>query len=183
MFRKKGLDRFKLIQTISYLRTMENKVRFIEERVRSNSEKGFKEIVKHYSNGSRELAEALASEVAEQRKLAETIARFRLGIERIRLRLETLLDIGGTAEMLKEIAPMLSDLKKTGIEAVPEFGIMFSELQNKLIDLGFEMDSGLTFPGFSAPNIEASSDEVKKILLEAKEIAKERMASKMPEPP
>jgi division protein CdvB (Snf7/Vps24/ESCRT-III family) len=183
LFRKKRkIDRMKLIQTISFLRVMENKIRFIENRVRNNSEKRFQEIISHYAKGDNDYVKVIAGEVAEQRKLANNIGRMRIGIERIRLRLETLLDLGGTVDMLKDVTPMLKDLRKMGMEAIPEFGIMFSELQHKLADIGVEMNVEGYVP-FSPPKVEVDSEDVQKILKEAAEIASERVNSSIPQPP
>ena len=181
--RKEKVDRLKLIQTISFLRVVENKIKFIEDRIRGNSEKRFQELVSHYSSGGDEYAKIIASEVAEQRKLANMIARMRVGVEKIRLRLETILEIGGTVELLKDISPMLKDLKKLGIQAVPEFGIMFTELQNKLADMGVEIDTTTYLPSSTPTTINAESDDVARILEEAREIASEKIGEKIPNPP
>ncbi len=180
---KKKLDRLKLVQTISHLRVMENKIRYIEDRIRRNAEEKFNELIKHSSRHDKSMAQIIANEVAEQRKLAESIEMLRLSIERVRLRLETILDVGGTVDMLKSLSPLLKDVRKTSVGAIPEIGLMFSELEEKLTELGVEMDTSPIYESPGTGVVEVNSEDIQKILREAEEMAAEREKHRLPKPP
>ncbi|MEM0112845.1 MAG: hypothetical protein QXS56_04480, partial [Fervidicoccaceae archaeon] len=156
MFGKKKIDRTKLARTVSTLRVMENKLRFIEGKLERGIEEKMQEILKVNDLYGKDMALQIASELAERKKVLGNIKAMRFSVERLRVKFETMLDMNATIDIAKEVIPLVADLKKSFIKAAPELSLMFSDLEEKLNDMGIEISSFAQIEGSFTYNNEVS---------------------------
>lgn len=182
MFRKKKLDRKKVAKTVASLRVMENKLRFIESKLERGIDEKMQDLIKVNELYGKEFAMQVAAELAERKRILANMKSMRISVERVRLKFETLLDMDVTVDMVKDVIPLIADLKKSFSKAAPELSIMFSELEERLNDMGIEIGSYAQLEGPTTFPVD-SGREVESIMREAAEIAKTREKGKLPAPP
>jgi len=163
---KSGL-RLKALRAVYSLRLLELKLSSLEGRVQAELELAKSTLAKLQAHGMHAEAAALAAEAAEKEKILRTAAFMRASVERIRARLETMLEAGVVVGALKDLEGMLSELKKSGLSSLPELSLMISDAEAKIAELVEELPSVEAAPASSGP----VHDEVKMILKEASEVA------------
>ena len=182
MFGKKKLDRKKVAKTVAMLRIMENKLRFIENKLERGIEEKMQDLIKVNELYGKEFAMQIAAELAERKRILANMKSMRVSVERVRIKFETLLDMEATVDMAKDVVPLIADLKKNFSKAAPELSIMFSELEERLNDMGIEIGSYAQLGEPTALPVMAGGG-VESILREAAEVAKTRERGKLPAPP
>lgn len=183
LFKRNKIDRAKLAKAIAQLKIMENKLKLIESKIENSIEEKTSELLKYNAIYGSSMAKVIAAEIADQKKVLLSIRNMRMGVEKVRMRFETVMDVGGSVEMLKEVFPLVNDLKKSVNKAVPELAIMFNDFEEKLNEVSAEIDSSSVL-GSPLPNVsEPSNSEVDAILKEAQELARAREKNRLPSPP
>ncbi len=166
-------QRLNIVKAISLARIVEGKLLMMEERLKASMNDRFKELVENHYLNDKSYSSMLAAEIAERRKLLNAISSLRLGVERLRIRLETIRDIGATAELARGLTSMLRELKGNAAVAVPEISVMLGELEESVLELTTEalpIGGMQTSPGSTG----IEDPDVKAILREAAEVAAER---------
>jgi len=182
LFGKKKLDRAKLARTVATLKVMENRLRFIEGKLERGIEEKMQEIIKVNELYGKDFAMQIAAELAERKKVLAGIKAMRVSVERVRVKFETMLDLNTSIDIAKEVLPLVSDLKKSFTKAAPEISIMFTELEERLNEMGIEIGSYAQLEGPASIPIDGGA-EVDSILREASEVASAREKGKLPSPP
>ncbi|HEW63450.1 hypothetical protein [Fervidicoccus fontis] len=182
MFGKK-IDKTKMVKAITQLRLMENKLRMIEDRLQNSIDSKMNELLKYNQLYGVDAAKMIAGEIAEQKKVLFNIRNMRTSVERVRIRFETVMDLNGSVEMLKDVVPLVNDLKKSIVKAYPDLSIMFNDFEEKLNQIGLEIDSSELLNNPQIPMSEGMNEDVEAILKEAEEVAKTREKNRLPSPP
>lgn len=163
-------------------RVLELKLSSLEARIKQGLESALGRVAELKARGLESEAESLAADAAAKRMLLEEVSRLRLGLERMRLRLEAMLYLGESQERMREVKELMKGLRSSGIRNVPELSLLFEELEEALVDL----EEGLGRLASGAPETlweRVSRDEVERVLREAEAIAQRRERSRFPHPP
>ncbi len=175
--------RIEVTRAIVALRSAEYKVMHLENRIGAKISQLNQRLVQAKRQGRDDEATLLAAEIAERMKLLDQIRGFRLGLERLRTRLETVKLVGEARPLLQGIEPMISEIRSNIATSIPEVGIIYAQLEERLAELGAGLEAPLA-PASNPPSQwAATDDEVRRILREAEEVARAREAQDMPEPP
>ncbi len=171
--------RISLIKAISSARMIEGKLIMLENRLESSINTRFKELVEAQAANSI-YKTTLADEVADRKRLLNSIRTLRLSIERLRVRLETIRDVGFAANLIAGLKDMIADVKRNIVSNIPELGVMLGDLEEYIMDVCEETRiAGLEV---NMTGVEYNSDEVKAILREAAEVAAEKEKRTAPLP-
>ncbi len=171
--------RHKLAIALYKLRVQSNKLDYIIAKMKERDAALFEKVVQAQMDKDTARAAAYAAEVAEVRKLTKTLLTAKLAIERVALRLETVMTMGDVLVGLAPVVAVIQDLKKHLIGLVPEIGLELAEIGELLESV--VMETGEFTSYMSLPTV--YSEEAKKILEEAAVIAEQRMRAEFPELP
>jgi len=130
---------------------------------------------------SKDLAHArlYANECAEVRKIAQVVMSSELALERVILRLDTVLEFGELMTDMKPIVGIVAETKGRIAGIVPHVASELEQINSMLGDLSIE-----TGPVIESPaGVETSSEEAKKVLEESSVIAEERVSQIFPKLP
>jgi division protein CdvB (Snf7/Vps24/ESCRT-III family) len=106
--------------------------------------------------------------------------RNQLMIEAVVNKLETIRDIDEFKKFIGPIRSLVSSVAPSIRGVAPEIGHQLQTVQEQLEDLIFEIG---TVPNLYLPPIEPDEEEVRKILMEAAEVAARRLRESTPEAP
>jgi len=126
-----------------------------------------------------QLAQIYANECAEIRKIAKITLLSQLALERVVLRLETLIEFGDMANTMIPLVNVISKVKDQLGNIMPNISLKLSEVNESLEEIVMDI-GGISESYFET---QASSDEAQKILKEASTIAEQRMKERFPELP
>ena len=130
---------------------------------------------------SKDLAHArlYANECAEVRKIAQVVLSSQLALERVVLRLDTVLEFGELMTDMKPIVGVVAETKGRIAGIVPHVASELEQINSMLGDLSIE-----TGPVIESPSgVETASEEAKKVLEESSAIAEERLSQTFPRLP
>jgi len=139
----------------------------------------FEKVVQAQMEKDSARAAMYAAEVAEIRKLVKALMTARLALERVALRLETIMAMGDALVGIAPVVSVIKDLRKYLLGIVPEIGLELTEI-GELLE-GIVTETGELSGAFPAPTVH--SEEAKKILEEAAAIAEQRLKAEFPELP
>ena len=174
--------KIRLLRAISAIRVIEARIGYIEERMSQSIEDAYNKLIKLQERNESSAASLLAAEIAEKKKVYESILSFKLGLEKLRLRLESIRDVGYSLTLMKGLEKIIKDIKKNVALNLPELSILYTELEEKLNELDIETQIPDS-EGIPLDIKEITDDEVKSILKEASEIASLKEKNKLPSPP
>lgn len=130
---------------------------------------------------SKDLAHArlYANECAEVRKIAQVVMSSELALERVILRLDTVMEFGELMTDMKPIVGVVAETKGRIAGIVPHVASELEQINCMLGDLSIE-----TGPVIESPSgVETASEDAKKVLEESSAIAEERLAQIFPKLP
>jgi division protein CdvB (Snf7/Vps24/ESCRT-III family) len=121
----------------------------------------------------------LSNEIAQIRKTTKMISQVKMALEQVQLRLETVVDLG---DVMVAIGPAMGALTsvRSGLAGVmPEVDRELGEINSVFSDIMMSAGSmgGTTFA------VDASGEEVERIMSEAGAVAEQRMSESFPEVP
>ena len=125
-------------------------------------------------------AKVYANESAEIRKIAKVVLGSQLALEKVILRLETVVEFGS---IMVQMAPVMSIVKETKSKIagiVPQVAMELEEVNDTLADLTSEATTEI---GSTELPIEATDNEAKKVLEETGLIAEQRLREHFPDLP
>jgi division protein CdvB (Snf7/Vps24/ESCRT-III family) len=130
---------------------------------------------------SKDLAHArlYANECAEVRKIAQVVLSSQLALEKVILRLDTVLEFGDLLTDMKPIVGVVSETKGKLAGIVPHVANELEQINSMLGDLSIETGPVME-PSAEA---ETASEDAKKVLEESAAIAQERLSQTFPKLP
>ncbi|MEM2896777.1 MAG: Snf7 family protein [Candidatus Bathyarchaeia archaeon] len=171
--RKRIMD--SLIKLKMQLRRLETTSNRLEQRDKSLYEKCTNAIqTKNF-----QLAQLYANECSEIRKIAKITLLSQLALERVVLRLETLVEFGDMANTMIPLVNVIGKVKNQLEEIMPSVSLKLSEVNENLGEIVVEVGE----VSESHFETQASSEEAQRILKEANMIAEQRMKERFPELP
>jgi division protein CdvB (Snf7/Vps24/ESCRT-III family) len=120
-----------------------------------------------------------ANEVAEIRKATKQLLVTQIALEQVKLRMETVSEIGDVFVNLMPVVGVVNQLRTSLKGVMPEISLELSELGDGLQEV--VMESG-DFMGGSSYGV-AESPEARKILEEATAVAEQKMKEQFPDLP
>ena len=148
-------------------------------RLRSRDNELLEKTVKAYIAKDFARASIYASEVAELRKMAKIVLASRLALERVKVRLETIVELGDIASVIAPLVPVLKSLKTQLSGIIPEISIELEEITNSMNSMLLEVGQVAT----AAASTPMLTEEAKKVLLEAQALAEEKIKENFPKIP
>lgn len=149
-------------------------------RLRERDKKLFNTCVSALKSNNKERAAVFANELAEVRKLIQFLNQVELAIERVILRLETVMELSEIVIDLKPALATLQQVSKQLFEVLPEVSSEIDEINNVL---------GETLCSTRVSTIEAVipigkvTPEGKHILEEVSSVLEKQLVEQLPEPP
>jgi len=130
---------------------------------------------------SKDLAHArlYANECAEVRKIAQVVLSSQLALEKVILRLETILEFGEVMTNMKPIVGVVAETKGRIAGIVPHVASELEQINSLLGDLSLQAGPIID----TSVQIDAASDDAKRVLEESSTIAEERLAQAFPKLP
>ncbi len=169
----------KLARALYRLRVQGNKLEYVIAKMKERDQALFEKVVKAQIDKDQARAAMYAAELAELRKMTKALMMAKIAVERITLRLETILIVGDTLAGLAPVVAVVKDIRKYLTAVVPEIGIELAEIGELLESV--MMESGEFHDWTTMPSV--YSEEAKKILEEAAIVAEQRMKEYFPELP
>jgi len=149
------------------------------QKLQQNHDHVFQKIVAAQKIGNEPRAKAYALEVQEIRKVRKVIGEAKLAMEQIKLRLNTVSELGDIVVTLSPCMSLIKGLAPSISTLMPQ---MHSSMENLTSTLGDMItDSSLTQESMT-PTYQGN-EETEAILKEAHDIIEDRTLSSMPEPP
>ncbi|ABM81292.1 Snf7 family protein [Hyperthermus butylicus] len=171
--------RHKLAIALYKLRVQNNKLEYIIAKMKERDQALFEKVVQAQIEKDQTRAAMYAAEVAELRKMIKSLLTAKYAIERVTLRLETVMTMGDVLVGLAPVVGVIKDLRRYLTSLVPEIGIEMAEigelLESVVTEAG-EFTSFMSMPSYY-------SEEAKKIMEEAAAVAEQRMKAEFPELP
>ena len=171
--------RYKLAMALYKIKVENNKLDYIIAKMKERDAALFEKVVQAHMEKDIAKASMYAQEVAELRKLTKALMTAKLALEKVSLRLETIMTMGDVVVNLAPVVGVVKDLKRYLIGIVPEIGLELAEIGDLLESVVVE--AGELGEWASLPNV--YSEEAKKILEEAALVAEQRMKTEFPELP
>lgn len=169
----------KIAQSIYRLKVQQSKLENSSQRMQRHDKNLFDKCIAAQMTKDNSRAALYASECAEIRKMASTVLRCELALEKVILRLENVELFGDTAAMLGPVAGVVKSIKSEISGVMPEVSYSLGEIGETLNSVVIEVGeaTGQQYDDF------ASSSEAQQILGEASAVASQRMTEKFPDLP
>ena len=167
-------------RAIRKLKIQHVKLERVVVRLRERDQILFKRCTIAVGNENRELAIILANELAEIRKLIGIVTQTQIVIERVIIRLETIRELNSIVIDLKPVLKVLQSVTRSLDRAMPEVASELDRVSETITET-------LATTQISSPqpviplNVKTPGSE--EILKEASTILKEKLATRLPEPP
>lgn len=147
----------------------------LEERER----RLYNEIVQSKLRGDEVRAAIYANELAELRKIIGTLTTSKLALEKVLLRLETILHAKDAANAVMQLEPIVLELSKSMKNIMPEVSMELENIHYSLSDVAHILSTEALNFTVEAPYV---SSEAEKILEEARKAARKKLKEKFPKP-
>jgi len=172
--------RHKLALALYKLRVQNNRLEYTIAKMRERDQALFEKVVQAQMDKDKTRAAMYAAEVAELRKMIKSLMVAKYALERVALRLETVMTMGDVLVGLAPVVAVIKDLRHYLVNLVPEIGLEMAEIGDLLESV--VADAG-EFTGAFATMPTVASEEARKIMEEAAAIAEQRMKAEFPELP
>ena len=171
--------KLRLEQSLNQLNAQIMKLKSKYQEMMSKSKEYFEQVVEAMMSGDEDRASIYAEEIAEIRKLANMIMKTQLLLEQVKLRLETIIEV---SELIGLVVPLLSLIAEVEDEVsgvAPEAASNLHELASYIQN--FAETTSMINP--AQPLQEELSEDVKKVLEEARKAAAEKIKESFPDVP
>ena len=162
----------KMEQQILRLEQAHNKLKQSHEHI-------FKKIVEAKKTRNESMARTYATELTEIRKVRDRIGNAKLSMEHIKLRLNTVSELGDIVVTLSPCMSLIKGLAPSISTLMPQMHSSMENLTSTLSDM--ITDSSLTQESMTPAD--QGNEETEAILKEAHDVLKDRTLSSIPEPP
>ncbi len=161
------------------LQTQIGRLEETQKKLQLNHDHVFKKIVDAKMSRNESRAKSYAIELQELRKVKNTINNAKLAMEQVKLRLNTISELGDVVVTLSPCMSLIKGLAPSISGIMPSVNTTMQDLSNMLGDM-ISTSSLSTEPVFT-PN--QGSEDVTAILNEAHDILEGKTKYNMPEPP
>jgi len=172
--------RHKLALALYKLRVQNNKLEYIIAKMRERDQALFEKVVQAQMEKDKTRALMYAGEVAELRKMVKSLMMAKYALEKVALRLETVMTMGDVLVGLQPVVAVIRDLRQHLVGLIPEIGLEMAEIGDLLESVVTEAGE---FTGAFSTMPMTASEEARKILEEAAAVAEQRMKTEFPELP
>ena len=156
-----------------------HKLDTILDKLKGKEKSLFNQVVAHMQIHDMQQGKMLSNELAQVRKTTKMISQLKMALEQIHMRLESTIDIG---EVMVAIGPAMGALTrvKSGLSGVmPEVDTELGEINGVFSDIITNAGN----MGNASLALDASGEDVDKILAEASAVAEQRMNDNFPDIP
>jgi len=168
-----------IYQAIYKLKVQRVRLEQVIVRLRERDRILFQTCVSQIRNNNNERAVIFANELAEVRKLLNTVSQTHIVIERVILRLETIKELNGLLSELKPALKVLQGVAQCLDEVMPDMAYEMDQVNESISEALAISKVGSVVPIAHETKTPASE----KILEEVSEFLQQRTAEKLPEPP
>ena len=171
--------KLRLEQSLNQLNAQIMKLKSKYQEMMNKSKEYFEQVVEAMMSGDEDRASIYAEEIAEIRKLANMIMKTQLLLEQVKLRLETIIEV---SELIGLVVPLLSLIAEVEDEVsgvAPEAASNLHELASYIQN--FAETTSMINP--AQPLQEELSEDVRKVLEEARKAAAEKIKESFPDVP
>lgn len=166
-------------EAIFRLRVQENRLDAASTRMEQHDKEMFNKCVKAQMDKDNARAAMYANECAQVRKMAKVTLQCQLALEQAALRLETVREFGQIAAMMAPVASVVRSVQGKISGVIPEVGYELGEIGEMLNSVVYEVGEATG----SNYEVQASSEEAQRILMEANTLAEHRMQQRFPDLP
>jgi len=169
----------KIAQSVYRLKVQQSKLENSASKMQRHDRNLFDKCIAAQMSKDASRAALYAGECAEIRKMASTVLRCELALEKVILRLENIQLFGDTAAMLGPVAGVVKSIKSQISGVMPEVSYALGEVGETLNSVCIEVGeaTGQECDDFT------SSAETQQILNEASAVAAQRMNERFPDLP
>ncbi len=156
-----------------------HKLDTILDKLKGKEKSLFNQVVAHMQIHDMQQGKMLSNELAQVRKTTKMISQLKMALEQIHMRLESTIDIG---DVMVAIGPAMGALTrvKSGLSGVmPEVDTELGEINGVFSDIITNAGN----MGNATLALDASGEDVDKILAEASAVAEQRMNDNFPDIP
>jgi len=168
-----------IYQAIYKLKVQRVRLEQVIVRLRERDRILFQTCVSQIRNNNDERAVIFANELAEVRKLLNTVSQTHIVIERVILRLETIKELNGLLSELKPALKVLQGVAQCLDKVMPDMAYEMDQVNESISEALAISKVGSVEPIAHETKTPASE----KILEEVSEFLQQRTAEKLPEPP
>jgi len=168
-----------IYQAIYKLKVQRVRLEQVIVRLRERDRILFETCVTAIKNHNKERAVIFANELAEVRKLLNTVSQTQIVIERVILRLETVKELNGLLGELKPALKVLQGVAQCLDKVMPDMAYEMDQVNESISDALAISRVSSTEP--IAHEVKTSASE--EIMKEVSEFLQQRIAEKLPEPP
>ena len=172
--------RHKLALALYKLRVQNNRLEYTIAKMKQRDQALFEKVVQAQIEKDKTRAAMYAGEVAELRKMIKSLMVAKYALERVALRLETVMTMGDVLVGLAPVVAVIKDLRHYLVNLVPEIGLEMAEIGDMLESVVMEAGE---FTGAFGTMPTVASEEARKIMEEAAAVAEQRMKAEFPELP
>jgi division protein CdvB (Snf7/Vps24/ESCRT-III family) len=161
------------------IQAQNQKLDSILEKLRGKEKSLFNQVVSALQKHDMQHGKMLSNEIAQIRKTTKMISQVKMALEQVQLRLETVVDLG---DVMVAIGPAMGALTsvRSGLAGVmPEVDRELGEINSVFSDIMMSAGS----MGSTTFAVDASGEEVERIMSEAGAVAEQRMSESFPEVP
>lgn len=163
----------------SKIQAQNQKLETILEKLRGKEKSLFNQVVSALQRHDTQQGKMISNEIAQVRRTTKMISQLKMALEQIQLRLESTIDLG---DVMVAIGPAMGALTRvrSGLSGVmPEVDRELGEINGVFSDIMMSAGS----MGNTSFAVDASGEEVDKILAEAGAVAEQRMTDSFPNVP
>ena len=166
-------------QAIYKLKVQNVRLEQVIVRLRERDRILFETCISQIKNRNKERAVIFATELAEVRKLLNTVSQTQIVIERVILRLETIKELNGLIVELKPALKILQGVAQCLDKVMPDMAYEMDQVNESISDALAISKVTSTEPIAQVSKTPASEE----IMREVSEFLQQRVAEKLPEPP
>jgi len=166
--------------TLIGLRVQLERIKRTYDRLKTRDSDCFRTCVRCIEAGETERAKIFAGEIAEVRKLSSLVLHSQLVLERMKLRLETMHEIGDIVGDLVPMMTVVEQVREEVMHVIPEAESVLAEVNESLETLFSTSVGAVVSQQELTPELD---EEARRILLEARELASNRIKDAFPELP
>lgn len=176
----RGGLRVKVALLISQLEDRINRVDYMVKRLQERDKQLYSKLLEAQERGDTYRATAYAGEISEIRKMAKRLIRAQAVLEQVKLRVETVRDLGELASIMYHVRPLIGELESQLKGVLPELALDLHNINETLIDAFMSLES-IGFPITTQTSTPIHlDDEAKRVLEEAAVIAESRVDKEFP---
>ncbi|WP_052891634.1 hypothetical protein [Thermosphaera aggregans] len=173
MFRAKPRDPLRnAIETLYKVRLLGNRLESLIDRITERRNALFERMVELQSRNEKYLSKKYAEEIARLDKLASRLTTIRLVVEKIDLSLQYAINMREFNDLSKELTGLVNELKRLPESNLPELNMIMMGLEESVREMAEVSHGG---GGGISFNVDGSSQDVRRILEEAREVMKKKL--------